>query len=85
MNDLGHKLVVSTPFGATLTKGVGVRYVPIVIQRHTLRTDFVVLPMREFDAIFGMDLMTRYGALIDCGKKKVTFHPSCRSSVTFQG
>ena len=48
-------------------------------------TDFVVLPMREFDAIFGMDWMIRYGALINCGKKKVTFHPSRRSSVTFQG
>ena len=29
--DLGHDLVVSTPSGATLTTGVGVRGVPIVI------------------------------------------------------
>ena len=83
--DLGHDLVVSTPFGATLTTGVCVRGVPIVIQWHTLLTDFVVLPIREFDAIFGMDWTTRYRSLIDYGKKKVTFHPSCRSSVTFQG
>ena len=34
--DLGHDLVVSTPYGATLTTGVGVRGVPIIIQRHTL-------------------------------------------------
>ena len=83
--DLGHDLVVSTPFGATLTTEVGVRDVPIVIQRHTLLTDFVVLPMREFDTILGMNWMTRCRALIDCGKKKVTFHPSRRRSVTFQG
>lgn len=41
---------------------------PIVIQHHTLLTNFVVLLMREFDAIFSLDWMTRHKSLIDFPK-----------------
>ena len=47
------------------------RDVTVEIQQRILPSDFVVLPMREFDAIFGMDWMTRHRALIDCRRKKV--------------
>ena len=69
--DLGFDLRVSTPAGVVLTTGVGVRDVTVEIQQHILPSDFVVLPMREFNAIFGMDWMTRHKALIDCRRKKV--------------
>ena len=69
--DLGFDLRVSTPAGVVLTIGVGVRDVTIEIQPRILPSDFVVLPMQEFDAIFGMDWMTRHRALIDCRRKKV--------------
>ena len=41
--------------------------------------------MREFDAIFGMDWMTRHRALIDCQKKKVQLRLRRNVRVAFQG
>ena len=69
--DLGFDLRVSTPTGVVLTTGVGVRDVAVVTQQRVLPSDFVVLPMTEFDAIFGMNWMTRHRAQIECRKKKV--------------
>lgn len=71
VGDLGHDSVVSTPVNSTLTTGVCVRGIPVVIQHHTLLTDFVVLPMRQFDTTFCMDWMTMHRALINCPKKMV--------------
>lgn len=85
INDLGHDLVASTPTSATLTIGVCVSGISIVIQCHTLSTDFVVLSMSEVDAIFSMDWMTRHKVLIDCPKKKVQLRLSSHERVTFQG
>ena len=71
LEDIEFDLRVSTPVGVVLTTGVGVRVVVVAFPQRTLPTDFVVMPMMEFDPIFGMDWMTRYRALIDCRKKKV--------------
>lgn len=46
-------------------------------------SDFVILPIGEFYAIFGMDWLTRHRAVIDCLKKKVKL--GRHESVTFQG
>lgn len=46
----------------------------MAIQQHILFTDFKVLPMREFDAIFGLDLILRHRVLTDFRKKKVHLH-----------
>ena len=61
------------------------RDVTVEIQQRILPSDFVVLPMREFDAIFGMDLMTRHRALIDCRRKKVQLRLKRKVRVAFQG
>lgn len=53
LNDLVYDLVVSTPARAVLTTRVCMRGIIIMIQWYTLLTNFVVLPMRELDAIFG--------------------------------
>lgn len=83
IDDLGHDLIMSTPTGATLTTKLCGRGIPIVIQHHTFPTDFVVLSMRKFDAIFNMDWMTRHKAIINCLKKKVQLCLSCHERVTF--
>lgn len=62
---------LSTTTRAVLATGVFVRGVTLLIQRCILLTDFIELPMREFDAIFGMDCMTQHGALIVYKMKKV--------------
>ena len=45
VEDLGYVLVVTTPAGAIFTTRVCVRGVSVSIQRHTLFSDFIVLPM----------------------------------------
>lgn len=55
VEDLSYDLVVSTLVGASLTTGVCVRGVNVVIHQHIMLMDFIVLPMKEFDTIFGMD------------------------------
>lgn len=62
---------MSTPTRAILTTGVCVRGITIVVQLRILSTNFTVLAMREFGAIFSMVWMTRHLAHIDCQKKKV--------------
>lgn len=55
LDDLGYDLVVLTPTGVYLNTGECVRNITNVIQRRVLLTDFTMLPMRVFDAIFIMD------------------------------
>lgn len=85
INDLEHNLVVSTPTSATLTIGLCVSGITVVIQCRMLSMDFVVLSMGEVYAIFGMEWMTRHRALIDCLKKKVQLHLSSHEKATFEG
>lgn len=54
VKDLGYDLVVSTPIPIVLTIEMCVRGVVLVIQHHILLIDFTVLPMWEFEAIFGI-------------------------------
>lgn len=51
---------------------------------HTLFIDFRVPPMREFDAIFGMDWMLRHMMLIDCQKKKAHHHLKWKVKLAFK-
>lgn len=81
---LGYDLVVPTFAGAILTTRVCVRGVVVLIQQSILLADFTVLPMREFDTIFGMDWMTQH-ALIDCQKKKVQLRLKQNVWIAFQG
>ena len=39
-----------------------------------LEVDIVPLPLHMFDVILGMDVLTKYQAIIDCYKKKVELH-----------
>lgn len=61
------------------------RGVLVVIQRCTLLTNFVVLMMGEFNAIFVVDWLMRHRVLIDFKKKKVQHHLSQNERVTFKG
>ena len=38
-----------------------------------------------FDVILGMDVLTKYQALIDCYKKKVEFHIPIGDKIVFRG
>lgn len=85
VKDLDYYLIILAPNEAILTIGVCVRDVVVVIQQHILLTDFIVLMMREFETIFGIDWMAKYWAFIDCRKKKVQLYIKKNVEIVFLG
>ncbi|KAL0283069.1 UNVERIFIED_CONTAM: Retrovirus-related Pol polyprotein from transposon [Sesamum radiatum] len=68
---LGHDLCVSMPAGGVILVNTVVRSCPIVVEGVTLYADLVVINLREFDVILGMDWLARNHALVDCQTKEV--------------
>ena len=71
--DRNEPILVSMPMGVSvicdkITKGVIVK-----IEEDELEWDFMSLPLSDFDAILGMDGLSRYKANVDCFKRKVIF------------
>ena len=50
-----------------------------------LEVDLVPLPLQMFNVILGMDVLTKYQAMIDCYKKKVEFHIPTGDKIIFRG
>ncbi|KAL0420226.1 UNVERIFIED_CONTAM: Retrovirus-related Pol polyprotein from transposon [Sesamum latifolium] len=51
----------------------------------TLPVDLVVMDLKEFDVILGMDWLAQHRAVIDCYKKEVIIESSGQSKVVFVG
>ncbi|KAL0407118.1 UNVERIFIED_CONTAM: hypothetical protein Slati_4025700, partial [Sesamum latifolium] len=51
----------------------------------TLPVDLVVMDLKEFDAILGMDWLTQHRAVVDCYKKEVMIESSGQPKVVFIG
>ena len=47
--------------------------------------DLVVLDMRDFDVVLGMDWLSRHRATIDCYKKEVKLNRPGKIKVKFRG
>ena len=52
---LGRNLGVSMPAGGTIIVNMVVRACPIEVESKTLHADLVVINLKEFDVILGMD------------------------------
>ncbi|XP_073313472.1 uncharacterized protein [Primulina huaijiensis] len=50
-----------------------IRACPVQVDEELLYADFIVIPMIEFDVIFGMDWLSTYRAVIDCVAKTMRF------------
>ncbi|XP_074590053.1 uncharacterized protein LOC141845970 [Curcuma longa] len=48
-------------------------------------TVVTVLDMHDYDVIMGMDFLSKYGASIECRKRKVVFQPEAESRFEFVG
>ena len=80
MNDLGlvpQELetilnAVST-FGVTVKLGKVCKDCPLTLENRSFPTDLIVLSMSEFDVILGIDWLTKYGSILDCVSKSITF------------
>ena len=67
----GHDLYVSMPAGGFVLVNTVVRSCPVVVEGVTLYADLVVIDLREFDVILGMDWLASNHALVDCQTKEV--------------
>ncbi|XP_073129131.1 uncharacterized protein [Henckelia pumila] len=66
------KFCVSLPSGEELESSSVVRNCKVQMQSLVLCADFIVLKMVDFDAIFGMNWLSRHEAIIDCKWKTVS-------------
>ena len=62
-----------------------IRALPVIVDGRELSVDLIELSMEDFDMIFGMDWLVRYGATIDCRKKMVTFKLEGEDPFVFVG
>ncbi|XP_073120572.1 uncharacterized protein [Henckelia pumila] len=75
---------VSLPSGEELKSSNVVRNCKVQMQSLVLCADFIVLKMVDFDAIFGMDWLTRHEAIIDCKRKTVSVKDQNGKSLVFR-
>ncbi|KAL0434604.1 UNVERIFIED_CONTAM: hypothetical protein Sradi_0168300 [Sesamum radiatum] len=59
------------PAGGVILVNRVVRSCSVVVERVTLYTDLVVINLRKFDVILGMDRLASNHALVDCQTKEV--------------
>ena len=65
-------LSVDTPIGDGIVLDKICRVCEVRVVDHSLIGDLIVLNMTTFDEILGMDWLARYGAIIDCYRRRVT-------------
>ena len=61
-----------------------IRACQIQIDGATLYVDLIVLEMKDFQVILGMDWLAKYCATIDCKKKIVRFYPPGQEEFVFR-
>ena len=66
---LGGRMTVSLPTRDPLFSDRVVRDSRVLIGGQEFPADLVVLYMRDFDVVLGMDLLSRHKATLDCYKK----------------
>ena len=63
---------VGVPLGRDCELSHRCSAVRIEINRRRFLADLIVMPMERFDVILGMDWLSRYRAVIDCARRRVT-------------
>ena len=69
---LASPICVVSPLRGELILKQGVRGCDIEVDDHRIPFSFVVMPMKGFDVILGMDWLSSYRAVIDCYRQRVT-------------
>ncbi|KAL5791986.1 hypothetical protein ACOSP7_000580 [Xanthoceras sorbifolium] len=72
--NLSMPLSLETPLGKAHDLTVCCKSVSIRIDDRRFSDDLIVMPMGQFDVIFGMDWLTKYRAQIDCYNKRVILY-----------
>ena len=78
-------LSVSTPSGEILLAKEKIKACRVEIANRELEVTLIVLAMRDFDVILGMDWLAANHASIDCARKEVIFTPPSGPNFKFKG
>ncbi|XP_048228253.1 uncharacterized protein LOC125369527 [Ricinus communis] len=70
---LGYNIYVSMPVGGTVIVDKVVKTCLVIINGNTLYADLVVIKLKEFDIILGMDWLSKDHAIVDCHTKEVGY------------
>ena len=62
-----------SPLGVTVKLGKVCKECALILEDRELLTDLIVLSMREFDVILGIDWLTKFHAKMDCVSKSISF------------
>ncbi|XP_062075988.1 uncharacterized protein LOC133780129 [Humulus lupulus] len=76
---------VALPSGKVLYSTHWYKTIPITINDREPYVNLVIIDMKDYDVILGMDFLTTYNPRIDCSKKEVIFAPVGEEEVHFQG
>ena len=68
---LEEPIYVSSSLGTRARIGMICRGCELEISRILLTVDLRVMDMSEFDVILGMDWLTAYRVVIDCGRRRI--------------
>ncbi|KAA0063198.1 gag protease polyprotein [Cucumis melo var. makuwa] len=82
---LGSRLSVSTLSGEVMLSKDKIKACQVKIANHVLDVTLLVLDMRDFDVILGMDWLSANHASIDCSPKEVVYNPPSATSFKFKG
>ncbi|KAL0405886.1 UNVERIFIED_CONTAM: hypothetical protein Slati_3902500 [Sesamum latifolium] len=82
---LGYKLMVYLPVGGSMVVNSVRKGSLVRIGDVNLSVDLVVMDLKEFDVILGMDWLAQHRAVVDCYKKEVIIESSGESRVVFVG
>ena len=71
IESLGYDIFVSMPAGGSIVVNTVIRACPVVLPSITIYADLIVINLREFDVILGMDWLSKNHAILDCQTKEV--------------
>ena len=70
---LGNDLYVSMPSGDVILVNLVCKDCILSIKDREMKADLLILKMKDFDLILGMDWLVVYHAIVDCFEKIVRF------------
>ncbi|XP_033143414.1 uncharacterized protein LOC117132707 [Brassica rapa] len=78
-------VAVMTPGDQTLQSKEGLRRVPLVICEKMFLADLLVVPLKGYEVILGMDWLSGYQAQLDCEKGRILFKEHGQQQIVFYG
>ncbi|XP_043725614.1 uncharacterized protein LOC122672182 [Telopea speciosissima] len=82
---LEQKLMVSTPTGSKVELNRSFHSCPVRVSDYGLEASLIILDMKDFDVILGMDWLSMHGASMICVERKILFRTGKENEFIFKG